>query len=212
MGHPFLPSRRRHRGRSFSLSYIRAAIWRPYTLDQAYPFVRKKTVALGFADILFHVEDAYGRLLEKLTQDSTDVILGLFPADRPDKVDMVNLDNNGKITEIVVKPGQTDLHYTWGIAAWKPTFTQFMHEFLSRSVQTAKEQPELFVGDVIHASIIAGLHVQGTEISHEPYLDIGTSEDLLRAIRSALFVSLNVFTPISHCFSDKRIVRNVTVR
>ena len=158
----------------------------PYTLDQAYPFVQKKTVALGFADILFHVEDAYGRLLEKLTQDSTDVILGLFPADRPDKVDMVNLDNNGKITEIVVKPGQTDLHYTWGIAAWKPTFTQFMHEFLSRSVQTAKEQPELFVGDVIHASIIEGLHVQGTEISHEPYLDIGTSEDLLRAIRSAV--------------------------
>ena len=47
----------------------------PYTLDQAYPFVQKKTVALGFADILFHGEDAYSRLLEKLTQDSTDVVL-----------------------------------------------------------------------------------------------------------------------------------------
>jgi glucose-1-phosphate thymidylyltransferase len=157
----------------------------PYTLDQAYPFVHRKTVALGFADILFHVEDAYGRLLEKLTQDSTDVILGLFPADRPDKVDMVNLDNNGTIIGIVVKPNQTDLHYTWGIAAWKPSFTQFMHEFLRRSVQDAANQPELFIGDVIHASILEGLHVQGTEISREPYLDIGTSEDLLRAIRSA---------------------------
>ena len=132
--------------------------------------MQKKTVALGFADILFHVEDAYSLLLKKLTQDSPDVILGLFPADRPDKVDMVNLDNNGKITEIVVKPSQTDLHYTWGIAAWKPTFTQFMHEFLSRSVQTAKEQPELFVGDVIHASILEGLHVQGTEISQRALL------------------------------------------
>jgi hypothetical protein len=60
-----------------------------------------------------------------------------------------------------------------------------MHEFLHRSVQNAANQPELFVGDVIHASILEGLDVQGTEISHEPYLDIGTSEDLLRAIRSA---------------------------
>jgi len=156
----------------------------PYTLDQAYPFVQKKTVALGFADILFHVEDAYSLLLKKLTQDSPDVILGLFPADRPDKVDMVNLDSNGTITEIVVKPSRTDLRYTWGIAVWKASFTQFMHEFLSRSVQTAKEQPELFVGDVIHASIIEGLRVQGTVVSQEPYLDIGTSDDLLRALRS----------------------------
>ena len=157
----------------------------PYTLDQAYPFVQEKTVALGFADILFHGEDAYSRLLYKLTQDSNDVVLGLFPADRPDKVDMVNLDSDGKITEIVIKPSRTDLHYTWGIAVWKPSFTQFMHEFLSRSVQTAKEHPELFVGNVIHASIIEGLRVQGTEVSHDPYLDIGTPEDLLRAFRSA---------------------------
>ncbi|MPZ78383.1 MAG: dTDP-glucose pyrophosphorylase [Deltaproteobacteria bacterium] len=157
----------------------------PYTLDQAYPFVQKKTVALGFADILFHGEDAYSRLLEMLAQDSSDLILGLFPADRPDKVDMVNLDSKGKITGIVVKPSRTDLHYTWGIAVWKPSFTQFMHEFLRRSVPTAAHQPELFVGDVIHASILEGLHVQGTEISHEPYVDIGTSEDLSRAIRSA---------------------------
>jgi glucose-1-phosphate thymidylyltransferase len=157
----------------------------PYTLNQAYPFVREKTIALGFADIVFHVEDAYSRLLHELTQDSTDVVLGLFPADRPEKVDMVNLDNKGKITEIIIKPSRTDLHYTWGIAVWKPSFTRFMHEFLRTTVQTAVHKPELFVGDIIHASIVEGLHVQGLEISREPYLDIGTSEDLLRAIRSA---------------------------
>jgi glucose-1-phosphate thymidylyltransferase len=156
----------------------------PYTLDQAYPFVQRKNVALGFADIVFHVEDAYNRLFDKLAQGRSDVVLGLFPADRPDKVDMVNLDNNGNVMGIEVKPNQTDLHYTWGIAVWHASFTQFMHEFLRHSKKTAAEQPELFVGDVIQASILEGLSVQGEQISDEPYLDIGTPDDLLKAVQS----------------------------
>lgn len=153
----------------------------PYSLDQAYPFVRKMTVALGFGDILFHVEDAYSRVLDKLAQGNSDLVLGIFPADRPDKVDMVKLSDKNEITEIVVKPSETDLCYTWGIAVWKPSFTEFMHEFLQKSEKTAAQEPELFVGDVIRASIGRGLRVQGEPISNEPYVDIGTPEDLVKA-------------------------------
>lgn len=159
----------------------------PYSLDQAYPFVRRMTVALGFGDILFHVEDAYSRVLDKLAQGPSDVVLGLFPADRADKVDMVKLSDKNEITEIVVKPSETDLRYTWGIAVWKPSFTEFMHEFLQKSEKTAAQEPELFVGDVIRASIVRGLRVQGEPISNEPYVDIGTPEDLVKATqRSAV--------------------------
>jgi glucose-1-phosphate thymidylyltransferase len=157
----------------------------PYTLDQAYPFVWQRNVALGFADILFHVEDAYKRLFDKLTRGASDVVLGLFPADRPEKVDMVELDAHGKITGIVIKPTRTDLHYTWGVAVWNPSFTAFMHEFLQKRRAAAAEQPELYVGDVFQASIIEGLRVQGEQISDEPYLDIGTPEDLLRALQAS---------------------------
>ena len=33
----------------------------PYTLDEAYPFVRGRRVALGFPDILIEPQNAYAR-------------------------------------------------------------------------------------------------------------------------------------------------------
>ena len=37
----------------------------PYTLDQAYPFVKDAVIAFGFPDILFQPEDAYQHLLKR---------------------------------------------------------------------------------------------------------------------------------------------------
>jgi glucose-1-phosphate thymidylyltransferase len=58
-----------------------------------------------------------------------------------------------------------------------------MHEYLATSKETAIQQPELFVGDVFNAAIKEGLKVQGVQISDKPYLDIGTGDDLLRAVK-----------------------------
>jgi hypothetical protein len=38
------------------------------------------------------------------------------------------------------------------------------------------------VGHVIEAAIEAGLHIEGVPISEQPFLDIGTPDDLLQAI------------------------------
>ena len=56
-----------------------------YTINQAYPFIKENIVALGFPDILFSPDDAYSQILQRLTDFNADVILGLFPADRPEK-------------------------------------------------------------------------------------------------------------------------------
>lgn len=34
----------------------------PITLDQAYPFVHDKIIALGFPDIIFKPDDAFGKI------------------------------------------------------------------------------------------------------------------------------------------------------
>ncbi len=47
----------------------------------------------------------------------------------------------------------------------------------------AAQQPELFVGDVIQAAIHDGLQIQSLQVSKEPFLDIGTPDDLVRALR-----------------------------
>jgi glucose-1-phosphate thymidylyltransferase len=153
----------------------------PYTLDHAYPFVQDALVALGFPDILFSADDAFVHLLQHQARTGSDVVLGLFLGDQPHKTDMVEVDERGAVRRILIKPGKTDLRYTWGIAVWSPAFTQFMHEFLA-SRPAVSDAPELHAGDVIQAAIQAGLHVQGVHVSAEPYLDIGTPEDLALAL------------------------------
>ena len=150
----------------------------PYSLDQAYPFIEQAIVALGFPDMMFGPENIFASLLDYRRQNEVDVVLGLFPADRPQKVDMVDVDSDGRIREIYVKPKQTVLHYTWGVAVWTPVFTRFMHEFLASRQVSAEREPELFVGDVVRAAIGQGLSVYGVSVSEQPYVDIGTRDDL----------------------------------
>jgi len=158
----------------------------PYTADQAYPFVRDAIVAFGFPDIIFESDDAFSQLLAYQAAKEIDVVLGLFPADRPQKVDMVDVRDNGRIERLVIKPQDTKLLYSWAIAVWTPVFSKFMHEYLAASEETAAEQPELFVGDVFNAAIQEGLRVEGVLISDKPYLDIGTGDDLLKAVKRCI--------------------------
>jgi glucose-1-phosphate thymidylyltransferase len=155
----------------------------PYTVEQAYPFVRDAIIAFGFPDIVFQPDDAFVRLLAYQATRQADIILGLFPTDEPQKVDMVDLDDHGKVRQIVIKPRQTQLRYTWGIAVWTPTFSRFLHEHLAACKSSAANQPELSVGDIVQAAIHNNLRVEGLPVSRDPYLDIGTPEDLVKAIK-----------------------------
>lgn len=164
------------------LGYLLVAVpyGAPYTLDQAYPFVRDAVVALGFPDILHLPDDSFVNLLERLDVSNADVMLGLVPADRPSLMDMVALTPNGEVERILVKPPHSDLAFTWGCAVWTPRFTEFMHEYLSKIPVPATE---LHVGDLVQAGINGGIRVEGLQISQQPFLDIGIPENLARALR-----------------------------
>jgi len=155
----------------------------PFTIDQAFPFVHDATIAFGFPDIYFEQNEAFIRLLDSLAHKPCDVVLGLFPSDRPDKADMVDIDPQGNIRDIVIKPQKTDLHFTWGAAVWNPVFSQFMHNYVQTQKEAASEKKELFIGEVVKAAIHQGVRVEAVQISTEPFLDIGTPDDLLKAAR-----------------------------
>ena len=42
------------------------------------------------------------------------------------------------------------------------------------------------VGDVVQAAIDHGMRVEAVQVSDEPFLDIGTGEDLVSAVRRAV--------------------------
>ena len=104
----------------------------PYTLDQAYPFVKSDTVAFGFPDILFVPAEAFRSLLKVHNDSNSSIVLGLFPSRQPHRSDMVDFDQEGRLTEIHIKSNSTDLRYAWIMAIWGPEFTHFLHTFVQK--------------------------------------------------------------------------------
>jgi glucose-1-phosphate thymidylyltransferase len=163
----------------------------PFTLNQAFPFVHDKIIAMGFPDILFSPQNAYSVILDKLYDSAADIVVGLFKTDTPHKMDMVDFDDSGVIRDIIIKPATTTLEYTWTVTVWRPAFTYFMHDYLESLIAgNPKESDlyriqdgrELYVGDVFKAALKRGLSIYAVKFPDGFTMDIGTAEDLHRAI------------------------------
>ena len=159
----------------------------PETLDRAFPFVEEAIVALGFPDVLFEPVDAYAPLIARQAATGADLVLGLFPTERHRTTDMVELDGEGRVVRIEVRPETTALRFNWLIAVWSPVFTRFLHE----AVRTALEAPvasvvsgEFQIGAVVRGAVEAGLRVEGVAFPEGSYRDVGTPEELAAAMRA----------------------------
>ncbi|MBD1911323.1 MULTISPECIES: sugar phosphate nucleotidyltransferase [unclassified Leptolyngbya] len=167
----------------------------PFSLNQAYPFVQDATVLVGFPDVLFAPDDAYGQLLVRAQETGADVVLGLFPTDQPQNVGVVEFDETGRVLGIYEKSSFTHLRYMWAIALWQASFTEFLNTFVearlydlvgNTPIQTLTTLPnyiEIPIGDVIQASIQAGLQVEAVVFESGWFLDIGTPANLAKAIQ-----------------------------
>ena len=171
----------------------------PFTLDQAYPFVRGETVALGFPDILFWPENAFEVVLGRLHANDADVVLGLFPTDEPEKVGVVDVDEDGRVRGVYEKSGLTHLPYMWAIAVWGPRFTEFLHastdsamhsstpeNVVAQGLNGGKAVAEIPIGNVIQAAVESGQRIEAEIFSDGRYIDIGTPDNLAKAIRAGL--------------------------
>jgi glucose-1-phosphate thymidylyltransferase len=137
-------------------------------------------------------------LLTRLDRGEADVVLGLFPTDQPQQVGVVDIDANDQVIGIYEKSSLTHLPYMWAIAVWRPSFTQFLHEYVEERLKALMGQQvaqqlrertpyqELPIGDVIHAAIQAGMGVEAETFASGHCIDIGTPDNLILAIRQRL--------------------------
>lgn len=160
----------------------------PYTVDQAYPFTQDSIVALGFPDVVFEPKDAFWHLLKHLQASGAELVLGLFPSSRPQKMDMVDIDRHGLIRGIQVKPEKTDLQFSWIIAVWTPVFSSFLHDFVqndrrSRSLeQNGAPFEEVQMSTVIRHALRDKMPMATQVFPNGRCIDIGTPEDLVKAL------------------------------
>ena len=138
-----------------------------------------RDVAFGFPDILFAPDDAVARLVRTLRSGRADVVLGLFPTDTPQKMDMVDLDEGGRVVLIDIKPEATTLALTWILAVWRPSFSAHLLASVQSAVAAGK--PLEHLGHALLSAMSAGLDVRGVPFPDGRSLDIGTPDDLVRA-------------------------------
>lgn len=156
----------------------------PQTLDKTYSYIKDNRVVFGFPDIIFQPSNAFNTLLEKLETTGADLVLGLFNATNPEKMDMVEFDDDGGLKDIIIKPERTSLTHTWIIAAWTPVFTNYLHEYLrggtkrnSSESKSMNNKGELHIGDIFRDAINEGFKTDYVKFNGL-YLDIGTPETL----------------------------------
>jgi glucose-1-phosphate thymidylyltransferase len=159
----------------------------PFTISQAFPFTGDKIVALGFPDILFEPEIAFERLKTRFLGTDNDIILGIVPSEHYLRSDMIEMDAQGKITDIVIKQNRPDLKHSWFIALWRPAFSVFMKDQLTRVLSRNKDgkillpdgtSRELYMGDIIREAIVSGLKTDYLLFGDGFYRDMGTWEEL----------------------------------
>ena len=168
----------------------------PFTLDSAFPFLKNKQVLFGFPDIILQPDDVYVQLMDQMHSSNADIVVGLFLADNPDKMDMVDLNADETICGIQIKPAQTNLKWTWIVAVWNYSFTQFMHDYVQHHLNTIAaangglagyDHKEIYLGDVIQDAIGSELKIDKVMFNQGTYIDIGSPEDMVTAIQTLAF-------------------------
>jgi glucose-1-phosphate thymidylyltransferase len=149
----------------------------PYTLLRAARRFERENVLIVLPDIVFYPRYAPADLLSAWRDCEADVLLGAFPTDRPEKVDIVETASDGRMTGIRIKDGSAAGGCAWIMALWNPAFTRYLVEW-HRTIQACSKEPQL--GDAFNDAIAAGLQVDVKIFRPGGFLDIGTPEDLQR--------------------------------
>ena len=153
----------------------------PFTIDQAYPFVKNSFVALGFPDILLQPENVFATLKDKIMQTGADIVLGIFPVENYKKWDLIEFNQLGKIASIQIKKNRPDLSYAWAIAVWSPAFTEFLHKQLinyAKEFENNNDRNELYIGNIIQDAMRCDMNVDYVIFEGGKAIDTGTPEDL----------------------------------
>jgi glucose-1-phosphate thymidylyltransferase len=137
-------------------------------VDAAFEWTEDYNVCLALPDTVFMPRDALGPVTENLLRRGMDLALGVFPTASPQHLGPVRIGDGDRVLEVLEKPSQTDLRNTWGVAAWTPRFSAFLHR--------SRELHGLSIGHVFQDAVRQGLKVCAVTFDCGSYTDVGTGE------------------------------------
>jgi glucose-1-phosphate thymidylyltransferase len=141
-----------------------------HALDSAYHLTKGKTVFFGMADTIMQPEDVFKTAFQQAHHDD-DLVLVLFPTERPDKFGMVQLDEECRVLKIVDKPKKTNLTDMWGCIIWRPRFTEYLHECVNHKGNSD-------FAAIMNNAIADGFQFRGINFPNGLYIDLGTYDEI----------------------------------
>jgi glucose-1-phosphate thymidylyltransferase len=146
-----------------------------HALDSAYHLTKGKTVFFGMADTIMRPQPVFKNAFESAQTDD-DVILILFPTDRPEKFGMVHVNAENQVLEVIDKPEQTDLTEMWGCIIWRSRFSDYIHASLNdRGISD--------FAIIMNNAINEGYQFRGFHVTDGLYIDLGTYEEIMELER-----------------------------
>jgi glucose-1-phosphate thymidylyltransferase len=122
---------------------------------------------LALPDSLFSPHDAISRVKNDLLAGNADVVLGVFPTDRPRDLGPVAVGKGGAVTKVWDKPARPRRQNTWGVVSWRPSFYNLL-------AQQATLEHIVTLGETFEAARREGLTVRALEFPGGCYHDLGT--------------------------------------
>lgn len=153
----------------------------PHALHCARDWLGDSDVLFAMPDTVVLPADALRRVHEERKRSATQLQLGVFPTQEPERLGPVELAESGELIAVHDKPGHRQFLNTWGLASWGAEFTDFCCDF----EQAHRSQPkERVIGHAFEAARKSGLRVGALPFSAGDglFLDIGTPQALLDAL------------------------------
>lgn len=149
-------------------------------INLANPWVEDTTVLFGMPDTIIEPENVFKILLQSHEQNNNSLTLGLFKTDTPTKFGMVDISADGSILSTIDKPKETHLTYMWGCCCWEPSFTKLISQYLEINNGLMNE---IVIGDIFNQALLLKMKVGGVIFDEGQYMDIGTSDELDKALK-----------------------------
>lgn len=157
-----------------------------YTVSIGTQAAGESPVALGFPDVLWTAENAFGRLASRLEATGAAVVLGLFPPTEDYPTDGVAVAGGGRVSGFEPAASAGGLS-TWTLAVWRPSFSRFLEREVALRYgpwSGATPSGELAMTPVLALALEAGMEIAALQVSDRPFLDIG-EPGRLEAARAA---------------------------
>lgn len=161
-----------------ALAYVVRAVARGLAdaIDATHAWLADRDVCLALPDTLIEPTDALARVGATLASTASDLVLGVFPTDCPEQLGPVRIDGAGRVLDVQDKPASVpdEMRNTWGLAAWTPRFSVFLHEMVAAN-------SGVVLGAVFQAAVANGLDVRAVRFEGGGLIDVGTPKGLAAA-------------------------------